>query len=247
MAVLLLFLSLLNVNDHKVILNRHQIISQHLGYAVDYVVSLPNAYDPQAEYPVIYMTDGPSIEKNSRFLKLAASFQEENDLPFISVLVSPIDPNSGANRRNKELLANEAYYAFFVEELVPSIRRAYAAAAEPDKTYFEGLSFGGLNALFFGLKDQGSTFGKIAVLSPAIHPRPWLLTDYKERKRLPISFFLSSGTYSDNEATTRKIRDVLESKGYDLVYNEVPHAHNMKNWDANWIPMLKCLFQEDLK
>lgn len=222
--------------------NTHKIQSEALGYTIAYTVVLPEGYDVSRTYPAIYMTDGPMVEKRSTFLRHAGAFQKDHNLPFVSVFVSHEQPGTGKTRRNYELLANPKYLRFFIQELVKAVERTYAVSAHPDDRFLNGLSFGGLNALYFGLEDKGQTFGNIAALSPAIHPKKYLKDAYKNGVKLPIRFFVSSGDHNDNEVMTRKIRDVLQSRGYDMGYNEVPYAHTLKNWNANWLPMLKFFF-----
>ncbi len=225
-------------------IKRHTISSKKMGYAIDYSVVLPNQYDSSKTYPVVYMTDGPTVENKSKFLNVASDFQLKNQKPFIIVLVSPEHPETGRNRRNTELLANPNYFEFFISELLPQVEKEYAVATTPSERYLNGVSFGGLNSLYFGLEDQGKTFGNIAVMSPAIHPKPYLKKAYSDTPKMPIRFFISSGDRFDNEKTTRELMAIIKFKGYDLGYNEVPHGHTMKNWDKNWLPMLEFFFKK---
>ena len=66
--------------------------------------------------------------------------------------------------------------------------------------------------------------------SPAYHPVPKLLSAYEEMPLLPLRIFLSTGKPNDNTAATRKLRDVLEAKGYPMEYIEVREGHNWSNW-----------------
>ncbi|MEK6154473.1 alpha/beta hydrolase-fold protein [Flavobacteriaceae bacterium 3-367] len=238
MLLLLLFVTQLLAAQS----NTHKIQSEALGYTIGYTVVLPDGYDASKTYPAIYLTDGPMVEKRSTFLTRAKAYQRDNKRPFVSVFVSHEQPGTEKTRRNYELLANPKYLKFLTQELVKTVERTYAVSASPNDRFLNGLSFGGLNALYIGLEDKGQTFGNIAALSPAIHPKKYLKDAYKNGEKLPIRFFVSSGDHDDNEVMTRKIRDVLKSRGYEMGYNEVPYAHTLKNWNANWLPMLEFFF-----
>ncbi len=242
---LLIFISaMIGITNTNPSIERHSLQSKTMGYTIEYTVVLPEGYDKSKQYPSLYMTDGPTVENKSRFLTVANDFQQKNQKPFIIVLVSPEHPETGRNRRNAELLANPNYFEFFISELLPQVEKAYSVAKKPSDRYLNGVSFGGLNSLYFGLEDQGKTFGNIAVMSPAIHPKPYLKKDYSDTPKMPIRFFISSGDRFDNEKTTRELMAIIKFKGYDLGYNEVPHGHTMKNWDKNWLPMLEFFFKK---
>ena len=241
-TILLLAMSV-NYGMAQLKIQKHQIQSTVLGYEVDYTALLPENYSNTEKYPFIYITDGSYLLNQSKFPEIAAQFQNKNKRSFITILVSHVAPKTGRNRRNYELLANTNYYRFFISELIPAVERKYGVAKGPEDRFLSGLSFGGLNALFFGLEDKGKTFGGIGVMSPAIHPKPYIKSTYASIEPLPIRFFLSSGDHNDNEKTTREIRNILKSKGYELNYNEVSHSHTMKNWNENWLPMIQFLFK----
>ena len=92
-----------------------------------------------------------------------------------------------------------------------------------------GLSFGGLNAAYFGAK-ASDTFRMLGIQSPALHPVPQIHNLYKEQNKLPLKIFLSTGTVNDTEGHARSLKKTLESKGYAFEYIEVPQGHNWKNW-----------------
>ena len=63
-----------------------------------------------------------------------------------------------------------------------------------------------------------------------MHPVRSLFSAYQDSTRLPLKIFLSSGTKNDNEARTRRFKSILEDKGYEMEYVEVPHGHDWANW-----------------
>ena len=133
------------------------------------------------------------------------------------------------NRRNKQFLCNPDYVKFYREELIPEIDQRYSTNATQPSRGMLGLSFGGLNSMYFGIHAH-DVFGKIGIQSPAPHPCPGIYEDYKNQPKLPIDIYLSTGTVKDKERATRKLKKILDDKGYDFEYQEVAEGHNWRNW-----------------
>jgi enterochelin esterase-like enzyme len=150
--------------------------------------------------------------------------------PVIAVFVDNRNPyNPSDNRRNRQFWCNPDYSRFFEEELVPEIDTELKTNPSREARAILGLSFGGLNAACFGLQAH-ETFEGIAMQSPAMRPVPSIFADYEESPTLPLNIFLSTGTKQDNEDATRRLKSILEKKGYPLQYIEVPFSHDWRNW-----------------
>ncbi len=217
-------------------LSENQTIqSQTLGYKLQYRVYLPDGYDDAANLPVLYLTDGQWYIGRGEVPQLLDRLIAEGAInPVIAVFVDNRDPDNLAhNRRNQQFFCNRHYIRFFTDELAQEIDTCYKTQAERTSRVILGLSFGGLNSACFGLHAH-ATFEGIAMQSPAMHPVPSLLSAYEDSTRLPLKIFLSSGTKNDNEARTRHLKRILEDKGYQMSYVEVPYGHE---W-ANWKPLL---------
>lgn len=204
------------------------IKSRHLGYNVRYWVYVPK--NVTEKMPVLYVTDGRGYKANG-LIRISASLVKENLIsPHIIVLVDAIDPdNTTINRRNSQFLCNIDYLNFYKEELIPVITKDYNTLNAREQRGILGLSFGGLNAMYFGL--YGSDyFGKIGIQSPAPHPCPTIYSDFESSDKLPIDIFLSTGTEHDKATESRNFKHILDSKKYEFKYVEVPEGHNWKNW-----------------
>lgn len=68
---------------------------------------------------------------------------------------------------------------------------------------------------------------QIAILSPYISGE-WIFDTYQKADRLPLKIFLSHGTYDERAASIR-LRDILEAKGYPLLYIETHEGHSYGN------------------
>lgn len=150
--------------------------------------------------------------------------------PLIVVFIDNRDPaNLKHNRRNRQFFCNRDYIKFVSVELTGRIEHAYPALASRESRTILGLSFGALNSACFGLHGHES-FRGIAMQSPAMHPVPTLLSGYQDGPKRDLKIFLTTGTDSDNERQTRQFKRILEEKGYELFYREVPFGHDWNNW-----------------
>ena len=124
---------------------------------------------------------------------------------------------------------NEKYLAFYKNELIPEIEEKYTTDASRSDRGILGLSFGGLNAMYFAIHGS-DTFGKVGIQSPAPHPCPDIYSKFEKADKLPIEIFLSTGTVNDKERDTRRLKSILDQKGYEFKYMEVAEGHNWRNW-----------------
>jgi len=207
------------------------ITSDILEYDLQYRVYTPAGIDSLTDVPVLYVADGQWYIEPGNLPGVIDRMITAGDIdPIIAVFVDNRNPHSlGQNRRNNQFFCNHRYIRFYRDELAPAIEGTLPASTDPDDRTILGLSFGGLNAACFGIYAHDD-FGGIAMQSPAMHPVPWIWDAWADSTRLPVRIFLSSGDHNDNEARTRRLRDILQDKGYDMQYLEVPFAHNWQNW-----------------
>lgn len=213
-------------------LTGNQIItSEVLGYDLQYRVYTPPGYDEQSDLPVIYLTDGQWYLQDGRMHEEIDNLIMEGKIkPIVAVFVDNRDPhNLKDNRRNKQFLGYDNYVDFYREELVPQIEKAYKVSTRQSDRGIMGLSFGGLNATYFGAKGS-DVFHLLGIQSPALHPVPEIYRYYEMRTRLPVKIFLSTGSSNDTEVHARRLKESLELKKYEFKYIEVDEGHNWKNW-----------------
>lgn len=208
-----------------------RITSAYLNYDLQYRVYTPPGIEDLENVPTIYATDGQGyIRAGGMHRILDKEIKEGRIKPVVAVFVDARDPdNLRNNRRNSQFFCNTDYLKFFVGELVPRISDDYPVSLSQKDRVILGLSFGGLNAACFGLMAP-STFGGIAMQSPAIHPVPILRDLYESEDTRPIRVFLSIGKINDNTEVGRDFKRILEEKGYDLFYKEVNASHTWRNW-----------------
>jgi enterochelin esterase-like enzyme len=221
-------LILVSLRSNAFTVDEHIIESTILGYNLRYWVHVPdvNAID----LPVLFVTDGQGYKDNG-IIAISESLIKANKIrPHIIVMVSAVDPDKPSlNRRNSQFLCNPKYVEFYREELIPAIEKQYKTSKLQKDRGILGLSFGGLNAMYFALH-ASDIFGKIGIQSPAPHPCPDIYNDFENSEKLPVDIFLSTGTVNDKAATTRRLKKVLDGKGYSFKYMEVAEGHNWRNW-----------------
>ncbi|MDX2127859.1 MAG: alpha/beta hydrolase-fold protein [Chloroherpetonaceae bacterium] len=227
-------------------LTSNQLISSNnLGYSLHYRVYTPNGYNTLSNLPVIYVTDGQEYshdQMGSMVITLDNLIAEGSIRPIIAVFISPVNPsNSSQNRRQNEYPMNTTYLNFVKNELVPLIDTNYKTAKSQDQRAILGTSLGGICAAFFGVR-ASHTFGLIGIQSPAFWYSPGIYTDYQDSVKLPLKVYMSSGTINDTRDRARQMRDLMQQKGYPLLYREVNEGHSWGNWRALMKEMLTFFF-----
>lgn len=225
-----LFVLLISVliSSRLLAVEEYIIKSEVLDYNLKYWVHVPENKDQFM--PVLYLTDGNGYKRNGIVSISKSLVKEGRVVPHIIVMVSAVNPdNPSQNRRNSQFLCNLRYVQFYQDELIPEIDQRYKTIQRPEGRAICGLSFGGLNAMYFAIQAP-NTFGHIGIQSPAPHPCPSIYDDFKNAPKLPINIFLSTGTVNDKATATRRFKKILDQKGYEFTYLEVAEGHNWKNW-----------------
>lgn len=231
------------------ILHPNQVLtSRELGYNVQYRVYTPAGYDTLSALPVLYVTDGHEYladHLGSLVIVLDNLIAAGEVAPLLAVFVDPRNPANLAHNRRQEQYADayDPFAAFLVEELVPALDGAYATDPQPTSRAILGTSLGGLFAGYLGAT-QSSTFGKLAIQSPAFwydqaNNGDFIYQRFQQQPQLPLDIFMTTGTINDTEDGARRLRSLFEAKGYPLVYHEVAEGHSWGNWRALLDDMLR--------
>lgn len=170
------------------------------------------------------------------------------------------------------------YGRFIGEELVEVTRRMFPLSREREDTFLGGLSMGGFGAIRNGLKYHDTfgaiiSFSGVLQMFEALDKTPnqanipfmeGIFGDLKQaamsdnnpsvlvkalagKKNLP-KIYIACGTEDSLLPHSRDFRDLLETNGFDVAYEEGPGDHNWDFWDTyikkalDWLP-LDDLFQ----
>jgi enterochelin esterase family protein len=179
--------------------------------------------------------------------------------PLVVVGVENID---GASRL-RDLDCSDRFARFLADELVPWVRKTYRVYDDPAHTIVGGASLGGRMAAYCGLRHSG-VFGKVlsqsgsfvtaaGQVSPAAlwdgEAPGMLVRQFIQSPALPLKFSIEVGRYETTLSSsalleTRRLRDVLQAKGYGVAYSEFVGGHNEVCWRGSFANAIMALTAE---
>lgn len=190
-------------------------------------IYLPRGYaeNTTKRYPVLYLHDGQNVfdastafggaewqadetamrEMGQGRVREAILVGIDNTNERIHEYLPPADrypANTGAFGRA------DAYASFVINNVRPYVDTTYRTLNDAPNTLVAGSSMGGLVSLYFGR--EFSTFGKIAVLSPAFWIAPNYIGQVRNGAKKPLRVWLDFGT----SESTSSWHDTLEM--YDI-------------------------------
>ena len=153
---------------------------------------------------------------------------------------------------------NEVSSDSVATELLPWLRSMYAISANSRDVVIGGYSAGGTKASLVALK-YPTLFGNVlsqsgAFRGPVNTNEPnFVARLFVRAERVPIRFYLDVGLYdpggsvrADDESNTagnRHFRDVLQAKGYEVIYRETGGAHEFVHFSATLAEALMALLR----
>ena len=168
--------------------------------------------------------------------------------------------NGGPESRQRDLDCSDSFASFLANELVPWARAKYRVYDDPAHTAVGGTSLGGKMAVYCGLR-HSDVFGNVLSQSGSFLTTPgeetpralWsgespglLARRFVERPALPLAFYIEVGRYETTLPNsmlleTRRLRDVLQAKGYRVTYSEFVGGHNEVCWRGSFANAIKAL------
>jgi enterochelin esterase-like enzyme len=206
----------------------------------------PPGYDPKSgSYGLLVLFDGQDYRGPMPIPTILDNLVAAKKIrPLVAILVD----NPSEESRNRDLECYPPFADFLAKELVPWARQRYRFSAEPERTIVGGVSLGGLNAAYCALR-YPEVFGNVLSQSGAFSyfpgwddqeendtsPFGWLIRQFVTTRKLPIRFYLEAGLFENDcpealLAQNRRMRDVLEAKGYSVVYSEFAGGHEFLSW-----------------
>ena len=142
---------------------------------------------------------------------------------------------------------------FLAKQLVRWVQKGWRVTTDPKRVIITGSSAGGLAASYVAFVHP-ELFGNVWSQSGAVWrgaegtngaPFEWLTTQVNSAPRKRVRFALDVGALEDHATlggsgpnfleATRRFRDALRVKGYDVTYTEVPGGNHGPQW---WRPRL---------
>jgi enterochelin esterase family protein len=225
----------------------HMFRSELLGNERRVWVYTPPGYadSGEARYPVLVAFDGgASLTLIPTQTLLDNLIADRRVRPHVAVFIdNPTDTS-----RNDDLPCSEPFARFVEEELLPWLRANYRVSHEARDHAVTGVSYGGLASMWFGFR-LPHVFGTVisqaaslwwgpgwaqgAPMSGQRYAPEWLIEQYANAARLPVRFWMEIGLMEHPErmlATNRRMKAVLEAKGYELTYSEPCGGHDYALW-----------------
>lgn len=209
-------------------------------------VYTPPGYDPKSgSYGLLVLFDGQDYRGPMPIPTILDNLVAAKKIrPLVAILVDNLSQKS----RDRDLQCYPPFADFLAKELIPWARQRYRFSAEPERTIVGGVSLGGLNAAYCALR-YPEVFGNVLSQSGAFwyfpgwedqeesnySPLGWLMRQFVTTRKLPIRFYLEAGLFENDcpdtlLAQNRRLRDVLEAKGYSVVYSEFAGGHEFLSW-----------------
>jgi len=196
-------------------------------------------------YPMLVAFDGGgSLTLTPIHQTIENLIAEGRIRPMVAVFVDNPTPTS----RNDELPCSEPFARFLETELIPWVRERYNVSHDPADGYVTGVSYGGLAAMWIGYR-LPHLFGNVIAQAPSLWWGPgfdmqraqrsqtyapgWLIDQYERAPRLPLRIWQEIGLMESPDRMiepNRRMKAVLEAKGYDLTYSEPAGGHDYAIW-----------------
>jgi enterochelin esterase family protein len=124
------------------------------------------------------------------------------------------------------------FSSFIIEDLMVWADRKYRIRKHPENRVVFGASNGGNISLWMGLH-YPHMFGKVAAQSSNVETS--ISNVFKNGPKLDLTFYLDIGTYDITYLIplVRRLKKILDKKGYDYHYEEFHEGHSWGNWKAH--------------
>jgi enterochelin esterase-like enzyme len=244
-------------------LTRHQFTSSLLDNSRTVTVYTPSGYGrDRTTYPLLVLFDGSAyLSVGSVQATLDNLIAARKIPPIVAAFFNTKDQAT----RTRELVCNPTFADAIQRELLPWLRKEYHIATDPSRTTIGGVSHGGLAAAYVAMQHPES-FGNVLSQSGTFWWSPrrdleeirlrrgeeegnWIAREFIRREKLPLRFFLEAGLYESDRfgsggqilEETRRLRDVLRAKGYEVIYQDFPGGHHFINWRVSLADGLMAL------
>jgi enterochelin esterase family protein len=242
-------------------IHHHFYHSSVAGDDRDLYVYTPPKYDGsgQQRYPVLYLLHGFSDEANAWISIGRADIILDNLIaqgkakPMIVVMplcyaTREIIAHGSLVTRTPELFARnyDKFNEALVQEVMPMVESTYPVKADRESRGIAGLSMGGSEALFVGLKnlDRFAYLGAFSSIGLKNHYAA-MFPNLDSNAALKIHvFWMSCGRDDLFLKVNKKFRDWIATKEIGVQWVESPGAHWWPVWRRNFSDFLPQLFQE---
>ncbi|MBQ9813955.1 MAG: endo-1,4-beta-xylanase [Thermoguttaceae bacterium] len=224
-------------------------------------VFVPNNYNPDKKYPVLYLLHGIGGNEFEWFggqpNEVVGNLVAKGEAPEMIVVV----PNIRVRHKDAKeppLMSPEGFKEFdaflddFQTSLKPEIEKRYSVDASRESQAIAGLSMGGREALHLGIK-LCAQIGYIGAFEPAPGLLPYAAEEslFKpETLTLPDEYKNSTYVFvtkGDRDGVVRQwpqqYAETLEKNGVDPHFVELHGGHDFKVWKESLYRFVKVVFK----
>ncbi len=240
------------------VVHRHAYRSKIVGDDRDFYVYTPPRYRAGARYPTLYLLHGFSDTADGwtavgkAHLILDSLIAEGKAKPMVVVMPLgygiPNFVNVDRAFRDQDFTKRsfENFGKALLTEVLPMVERTYSVSREKGRRAIAGLSMGGAESLYVGLKNLDK-FSYVGAFSsgglPAREPGDAFpnLDASKVNKELKL-LWIACGTEDGLIGFARGFNTWLEEKGVKTTYLETPGRHAWMVWRRNLADFAGSIF-----
>jgi len=227
------------------IVRYHGVHATELGDDRDVFVYLPPRYDDGscATLPQIVFHDGNESLTRGDFAGVAdTTYAGAPDSQAVLVFVALSSQNVRTDEYTfgTSTALGDAYGDFLVNDLEPIVSKDFRVCSKAASRGIAGASLGGLVSTYLAFQ-RSDEWGFVGSQSGSYF---WdsnaMITRAGQDPVVPVRFYLDTGCpdANDNCTVVQQVRDALEGKGYDVLYEEDDTAmHDWPYW-AERLPKL---------
>ena len=204
------------------------------NFSREVTIYIPNGMRLRGKVRFLFVHDGPQAITIGRFLDVLDNLYhyEPHTVKTIVVFVPPVD-------RHGEYMMNPKFARWNARTLVPQVEKYLRVSSDAALRTICGSSLGGLLAAHAALMHP-SVFGNVAAQSASFwFDEKAIIKAYTLKKKLPIRFYIQTGTINDALEGSHEMLKVLQQKGYDVTYRETSESHNWANWSARYAEIVR--------
>jgi enterochelin esterase-like enzyme len=192
-------------------------------------------YQPPTDEPcpLLVVLDGKDYVTRAKIAPIVDNLIAQKRIRPIAMAL----PQHGDAARLVEYMCSDATLGFLILNVLPLAKQhlnLLDIAKNPGACGILGASMGGLMALYAGLR-LPEVFGKVISQSGAfgfdLMGKNDLIHDLAQHyERRSIQVWMDVGRYEGLLDANRRMRDLLQMKGYQPVYREYNGGHNYTSW-----------------
>lgn len=231
-------------------IEKQELLSQILKNKRNIYIYLPHNYlRDNGMYKTLILTDGNDYLKVLNAKNALDNLIYEGVIPPIAAIFI-----THTEERNNELACNDEFINFIISEILPWTRNTYNISQKPEDNIIGGLSFGGLSAMYCGLR-HSDVFGNVLCQSGSFwwspdnndgtgNIRNFIAEEFERVNKSNLKIYMEVGEIESKKYIiypNEQLRDLLISKGYNVNYSTFKAGHDYLLWGETLAKGIKWL------